>query len=162
MCKKSGLEPRRAQGPLPRMCETIWDPKQAERTLKKFGRLRDLGMARRSARRCWRDYRGGVLCTFELCLWGMLVWFSTPATLYTTRGGGSLLAFRQARLSVEKTPTRSAGLLPRWRVTKAAGTASEVCCRLLAAGRWMLGAGRWLLAVGCWLMADGCRQMGCS
>ena len=39
----------------------------------------------------------------------------------------SLRACRRARLSAERTPYRSAGLFPLWRVTKAAGTASEVC-----------------------------------
>ena len=52
--KKSGLEPSRAQGPLPRVCEAILDPKQADRVVQR----RDLGMARRSARRCWGDLGG--------------------------------------------------------------------------------------------------------
>ena len=52
--KKSGLEPSRAQGPLPRVCEAILVPKQADRFLKN----EILGVARRSARRRWGDYRG--------------------------------------------------------------------------------------------------------
>ena len=32
--KKSGLEPSRAQGPLPRVCEAIWGSKQADGVLK--------------------------------------------------------------------------------------------------------------------------------
>jgi hypothetical protein len=52
--KKSGLEPSRAQGPLPRVCEAILGAKQADRVLKN----EILGVARRSARRRWGDYSG--------------------------------------------------------------------------------------------------------
>ena len=52
--KKSGLEPSRAQGPLPRVCEAILRPKQAEDLLK----TEIWGVARRSARRCWGDLGG--------------------------------------------------------------------------------------------------------
>ena len=74
----------------------------------------------------------------------------------------ALRAFRRAKLSVERTPKRSAGPFLRWRVTKAAGAASDVCCPLLAAGGWMLDAGCSLLASGCWLMSDGCWLLGCA
>ena len=47
--KKSGLEPSRAQGRLPRVCEAIWGAKQAEGLLTN----EIWGVARRSARRCW-------------------------------------------------------------------------------------------------------------
>ena len=52
--KKSGLEPSRAQGPLPRVCEAILEPKQTDSALKN----EIWEVARRSARRCWGDYRG--------------------------------------------------------------------------------------------------------
>ena len=51
--KKSGLEPIRAQGPLPRVCEAILVPKRGGTILKN----EILGVARRSARRRWGDYR---------------------------------------------------------------------------------------------------------
>ena len=53
--KKLGLEPSRAQGPLPRVCEAILEPKQAEGLVQR----RDLGVARRNARRCWGGLQGG-------------------------------------------------------------------------------------------------------
>ena len=52
--KKSGLEPSSAQGPLPRVCEAILVPKQADRVLMS----EVLGVAGRSARVRWGLYRG--------------------------------------------------------------------------------------------------------
>ena len=52
--KKSGLEPSRAQGPLPRVCEAIWGAKR--RGVLHKNEIWEV--ARRSARRRWGDYRG--------------------------------------------------------------------------------------------------------
>ena len=52
--KKSGLEPSRAQGALPKVCEAILDPKRRGVAHKN----EILGVARRSARRRWGDIGG--------------------------------------------------------------------------------------------------------